>query len=462
MAGIRKHLTASALAIVMPAAAAAADPAPAPAPAAAQSAEAHSATAVGGIWERDHLTGNWGGVRSRLEGWGVDLQGLAINDFLGSVSGGLRRGAFLEGYFKATVAADLEKAIGWTGSSFYFSAYELYRNVRSTEYVGNLLTVSDIEGSHGLRLYETWAQQKLWHDRVSIRVGLEGPTDEFIDSDHADLFINSTFGYPALISTNLPGGGPTSLIAHPEFRVWLQARLTDNLTFLSAIARGPGPTDEPASQPNTVFTISELQYALNHGEGGGLAGTYKLGGWFFSGPGPSLGLGSLDLPEASIAGLFPPRSNGSAFYLVADQMVWRKPHGASDQGVGVFARLIVAPETRPILSLYVDGGINWKGPFASRPDDTAGLAVAYAKTGRAARAAIGDALALAGLPHSVPAGETVIEATYLVQAAPWLGIQPDVQYVIHPSGVIGDLLGHVHEPSPPNALVVGVRSTIRF
>ena len=45
----------------------------------------------------------------------------------------------------------------------------------------------------------------------------------------------------------------------------------------------------------------------------------------------------------------------------------------------------------------------------------------------------------------------VFEATYQIVLAPWLSLQPDLEYVIHPSGT--DI---------PNALVLGARTTISF
>jgi porin len=48
--------------------------------------------------------------------------------------------------------------------------------------------------------------------------------------------------------------------------------------------------------------------------------------------------------------------------------------------------------------------------------------------------------------------ETVIEATYKAQIAPWWTIQPDLQYIVTPSGVQGS----------QNAVVVGLRTNVAF
>ena len=48
--------------------------------------------------------------------------------------------------------------------------------------------------------------------------------------------------------------------------------------------------------------------------------------------------------------------------------------------------------------------------------------------------------------------EMAIESTYLAQLTPWLAIQPDVQYIIHPGAL----------QSSANALVLGLRATVTF
>lgn len=55
--------------------------------------------------------------------------------------------------------------------------------------------------------------------------------------------------------------------------------------------------------------------------------------------------------------------------------------------------------------------------------------------------------------------ETVIEATYLYPATPWLALQPDVQVVVNPGAGIPSTAS-----SKPlkNAAIAGVRATITF
>jgi porin len=54
----------------------------------------------------------------------------------------------------------------------------------------------------------------------------------------------------------------------------------------------------------------------------------------------------------------------------------------------------------------------------------------------------------------------VLELTYQAVLAPWLVVQPDVQYVFHPGG------GGARSADPaatiPDALVIGLRTTLKL
>ena len=66
---------------------------------------------------------------------------------------------------------------------------------------------------------------------------------------------------------------------------------------------------------------------------------------------------------------------------------------------------------------------------------------------------------LAGPPTPVRDYEALIELSYKAAVIPGWSVQPDLQYVIHPGG-------NVENPNGsgviPNALVLGLRSTLKF
>ena len=76
---------------------------------------------------------------------------------------------------------------------------------------------------------------------------------------------------------------------------------------------------------------------------------------------------------------------------------------------------------------YIGTGLTVAGLVAGRPDDQAGVGLAYARNGSHYMAS------QHAVNAPVTAPESAIELTYLAQLEPWLAIQPDLQYVIHPN-----------------------------
>ena len=164
-----------------------------------------------------------------------------------------------------------------------------------------------------------------------------------------------------------------------------------------------------------------------------------------------------------------PDSNGKALthsgnysiYGVIDQMLWRLPGDDPKKGVGAFARVSATPTDRNLIHFYADGGVNFMGLWAQRPDDQFGVSAAYTEVSPSVHAFDVATAAFAG--ENLPARnyELLLEATYQAQIMPGWTVQPDFEYVFHPGG------GAVNPLNPasgriPDAAVFGIRTTIQF
>jgi porin len=139
-------------------------------------------------------------------------------------------------------------------------------------------------------------------------------------------------------------------------------------------------------------------------------------------------------------------------------MIYRQP-GAKDRGLAVFMELMGAPASFNLVNWFVEAGINWKGPFEARQDDSFGLALAYIGISPAKRRFGTDVIAFTGSGSPYAASETILEATYLSQVTPWLALQPDLQVVFNPGAGIPTSAA----PSPlKNAVITGIRASITF
>jgi porin len=423
------------------------------------------------IWQRDTLTGSWNGIRTRLEAAGVTLGLQDQEEIWGNMSGGLRRGAAYNGLTTASVSLDLEKLMGWTGTSFFVSANQYHGRGPSANLVGNLQLVSNIEATDDTKLYQLWLEQKLFGGRLTVRIGQEGANDQMMISQYSSLFLNSSFGFPGLPAADLPSGGPNYPMATPFVRA--QFRATSKITLVGAVFNGdPAPTGTGDPQlrdkggvafrlNDHILAFSEVWFSIGQGDGAaGLPGTYKLGAWYHSGhfSDQLRDTTGQSLASQTSSGIPRSHSTGFAVYGIADQMVWKNP-GTASQGVGVFLQVMGSPAEFNTSNLFVEAGLNLTAPFAGRDNDVFGIGVAYLGISPAKRRYGSDVVMFTGVGSPYFGNETVLEVTYLCHLNAWWTLQPDLQYVVHPGA--GIPVGSDARPLR-DALTGGMRAMITF
>lgn len=424
------------------------------------------------MWEREQLTGDWNGARATLKNKGVEIGIAYIGETLNILSGGLKRGTTYEGRLDVTVATDLEKLVGWTGSSVQVRAFQIHNanGQNAADYVGSLADPSNIDAYRTTRLFTAWFQQEFGKSG-SIRLGQLAADDEFLVSTTAGGLINGTFGWATIMASNLTSGGPAYPLATPGVR--LQVNPSERFSILAGVfsgdPAGKNCNDNPQicnrygttfSFSGGAFWIGELQYQVNQDKDSkGLAAAYKVGGWYHSGlfADQRFGIDGTGAIVSQANGVDPLNHRGNwGIYGLIDQMIWR----GAESSTSFFARGGFSPSDRNLLSWYVDGGVGFKGLIAGRADDILTLGVAYSRISRDAAALDQDNLALNGPPYPIRNAETVFELSYIAQLAPWWTVQPDLQYIVRPGGNV------VHPDNPAatvgNALVLGARSTITF
>ena len=181
-------------------------------------------------------------MRKQWQDAGVELGANDIAETLSNPTGGIRQLTIYQGLVAISLNVDLEKIANWLGASFYTDAYQISGRGLSRNAIGNLLAVSTIEALPSTRLHDLWLQQQFLDGKASFRLGQIALDDEFYISQYSAIFVNSTFGCPDLLSTNLPSGGPCYPFAVPGVRV--RAAPTTGLTFSAAAFNGnPAPPD---------------------------------------------------------------------------------------------------------------------------------------------------------------------------------------------------------------------------
>jgi porin len=412
---------------------------------------------------------------------GLTFGATYVGDNITNVSGGTGRGAIHFGRFDFSVDADLDKLLGWTGGSFFANTYDLYGRGLTRNYVHNLATISEIEALPDARLYNAYFEQSFHNNALNIRAGQQAADVEFFDSQTDDLFINGTFGWPAIMATNLPAGGPAPPIAVPGVRV--KAAPSDQITAFGAIFNGnaaqPGPGD-PQLRDNhgLAFRINDPPWIIGQvrwdynidGGGDPLPGNFTPGGWRHFGEFDDRRFTAqgLSIADPSGTGIAAKLRGNFGIFAVVEQTLYRpssvieKGVSASVPGVTAFARIAYSPPDRNLIDLYVDGGIGFVGLVPGRSLDRFGMAVAYMRISDATRNLDRDTQLFSGLPSPVRSNETVLELIYEAHIKPGWLLAPYFQYVFRPSGGIPN-------PNDPSGLsrigdaaVFGVTTTLKY
>jgi porin len=444
----------------------------------ADDAPATADTAPAGLFSQDTLTNNWFGMAATLKDKGIVLGATETSEVLGVVSGGTSTGTIYEGRLELDLDLDLDHILGLANTVLHANAYQIHGRGLSANYLGgNLQTASSIEATRATRLFDLWVERGFFDSALSVRIGQIAADDEFFTSQYASGLINATFGWPAIMAQALPVGGPAYPLATPGIRV--KYAFSNAVALQAAIFNGDpsgGDTGDAMGNPQVAnsdglrfpidhgpFVIAELSYAPGATGNGSPATVYKLGVWRQGGRFDDLAADDAGRSLADPASDGRPRPHAGNFgiYAVADMSLYQ-PADNADGGLSGFLRLGGDPDDRNLIDVYADGGLVYKGPFADRTDDAVSLGLSYAGVGGPAGALVHSLQQFSAVVAGAPDHQTVLEASYSAILAPWWSAQPDFQLVLHPAPVQLRPTAATVVGRAANAVVLGLRTSIRF
>lgn len=368
------------------------------------------------LLERQYLTGNWNGVRPLLSTHGFEPYIVYTGIGWSNLDGGNKTGAQANGYLNFGLDLDCAKLGAWTGLGFH-SDFHWWQGPKPTdELIGGLpsMALSGWEAAATFRVYNIYLRQAFDGDRWIVKLGQLAADTDFMVSRYAGIFLNAALG--DLPSQNLNIDAPVYPLAAPG--VFVSAHPWSWLVGRAATYTGDAGDDVDGNHGfgwklgnNAGYTtFAELAAIAPEGMA---PGAYTLGGIYDTG-------GSDQFGNAA------ERRSHYEIYLMGDQALLTD--GQENPIVGVFARLTGSPQdTRNVVGIYADAGLAWFSPLPSRPQDVLGAAVSVLRFTDDFK----QQTEVAGTP--VGGGETVFEVTYQVAVAPWLVVQPDLQFFFNPA-----------------------------
>ena len=141
----------------------------------------------------EHLFGDWGGLRSKLQEEGITPRLILVTNLAGNPRGGRSQGATAPSSVELSLFFDLEKIFGRKGGSIFTSFSERWGHKLSEKHIGNTFSTQQIFGFQTWRVIDVSYKQKLFDDRVELRLGRFAAMDDFLVSPYNFGFMQNAF-----------------------------------------------------------------------------------------------------------------------------------------------------------------------------------------------------------------------------------------------------------------------------
>lgn len=398
--------------------------------------------------ESSDITGVWGNIPSEQKQNGVTVAGTFVGDIMANGSGGVKRKIVFVENLDASITFDWQKLIGWKGGETHISGLQ-NNGALPSKYIGDVQVADNIEAVQTIRFYEAWLQQTFWDNRISILGGVYDINFEFDYIESAALFLNSSQG----MGGDLAASGLVGPSTFPATALSARLKVMPDPSWYVQVAGSdavPGIKHVNWEMNNNdgIFWIGELGFLLSDGNKQesferrshikrSTESSYVLklavGAWSYS--------RNYAAQRYDVNIPFSQREQG--VYLLADiqSLTWIDD---KLEPVSMHARVGLANDDLSRMRYYIGSGITYKGIFAGDSAGHMGLSVSIAENSELYKRQV--------IQPENSATEIAFEWTYKRLLAPWVSIQPDVQYILNP--------GATKEIEP--ALVVGIRTTISF
>jgi porin len=369
--------------------------------------------------------------------------------FQGNPVGGIQQRNAYSQLMLLGIELNFEKLVGLPGGSLTISGAQAMGDNLSS-YIGNINPVSEAFATPStLLFYQLYWKQFLLGDKIELRLGRMNGSDQFASLPAFGLQVNGGInGNPVSLFANAPfHSAPNASWAasakiqatnafYVEGGIYQAGERLDNtayhgLNFSIRANDGELAMGEIGWTPR-FFPVSETPEVAESGNklpaSLGLPGTYILGGYY----------SNFDFPELNQSKI---QHSAYGFYAMGQQMLWRSVIDPFTN-FSVWAGITFSPqENISLLPIMGFAGTTWQGVVPGRDRDQFLLTYLASDFSRSATVNV------VGHGSQHPTVEHVFEAGYAIYINDNYTVQPDIQYIVRPSGV-SDIR---------NSLVIGIQ-----
>ncbi len=339
------------------------------------------------------------------------------------VSGGLDPHR-LSGDFAASFGADvdMEKAFHIPGAEFYASI-GLYQGTNANGEAGSVQDYDNLAPGidfHRTELYELWWHQRLFDDRLLIKIGKINGTAEFDQvlipvpipqTNLQDWTISDLLYAPVGLNPTLFGRLPGS--PNTAWGVTASFLPTNSIYASYGLFDGNG-----ARGVQTGLNVGPdfNSYKFNIGEAGY---AWRLGD---EGKPGRIGVGVWGQTGTLFSGNLTPVQGANGFYAFGSQRLWYQHPGRDPSGLIGFLQFGDSNSSANIATRYVGTGLTALGLIPGRPADSMGIGLAWSKLNSGQYA---GAIFFPDVPYpylsatSFRSSETMLQADYQLVLIPY-------------------------------------------
>jgi len=403
-----------------------------------------------------YLAGDWNGLRQQLAERGTTFNFSYGSQVAHNFSGGTEHLTRYTDQWTFGTTLDLDKHWGWQGGTFQFTMTDRNgRNLGADANIGNSQLIQEVYGrGQTWHLTQLWLNQKLFENRLQLKFGRMTLSEDFF-SFSCD-FQNLTFcsAQPGNLVGDYWVNWPTSRWAArvkytPTPDSYLQFGVyQDNPKYVDDrwARRNGWKPNNPSGTTGALMPLEAGWQPSWHG----LPGSYKLGAWYNTSEGDDLYFDVNHAPRG-ITGLDALQRNAQyGAYLSLQQQVSGIANG---RGATLFLNFTQADRNTARLDHQFTLGVQYKGLFEERGQDSVGLALGATHNNGRFADAVEQGNARTG--QAIVAGrsyEYVGEAYYAWVPLPSITVRPNLQYILHPGGTTRN----------SNAFVLGLKSILVF
>ena len=373
----------------------------------------------------DHATGDWNGLRGKLEEHGVTLEVNYTNDSFLKMRGGLNNKTRLRpiSLVDYGVTFDTEKLKLFPGGKIFILGQNIHGQGLTTNQVGDIQTLSSIDAPPLTQLGEYWYEQILLNNKIRVKLGKQDANSDFDALESSADFVGSSFTLiPTIPMPTYPcqGLGGAAFI-EPVSWFNLKAGFFDG----AADNRGLGMKSFFDGNDGYVTLVEAgiKPVIKKH------PGNYILGYWHHSG----------DFDEITNSPNVRTFNSNNGLYATFEQMLYKENKNEEDnQGLNIQGQFGWSPSDRSEIARYYGVGLSYKGLIPKRTEDVTGFGLALAN--------------LSSRTKRIDSkkDETVLEFFHKIQLTPFFALQPDIQFIFNPGG------------NNKDSFVIGIRSVLNF